>query len=207
MTHVIGIILAGGKSSRMGQDKSAMMFKGKSLLQSMIATLSGTQVSNVVINCNVTIAEQHSNNNLQHDSTHQKLSVIEDIILHKGPLSGIHSALVNFPNASLLVVPVDIPLMTTASLNALISAAHCAGANCRFAPVSGNNGVSKTKPCALPLFIHNNSETRQALEYTLRQTDKYSVVHFCAQFPIVEVTLQNESELTNINYPWQLSTI
>ncbi|MFT6270689.1 MAG: molybdopterin-guanine dinucleotide biosynthesis protein A [Alphaproteobacteria bacterium] len=203
MTNVIGIILAGGRSSRMGEDKAAMIFKDQSLLQNMITILSNTQVSKVVVNRNVTLAEPHSNSNLKH----HKLSVIKDIIPDKGPLSGIHSALVNFPDANLLVVPVDIPLMSATSLTALITAANTHKTNCRFTPISANHIVNKSKPSALPLLIFNNNETRQALKYTLSQTDRYSVFQFCAQFPIVEVPLKNEAELTNLNYPWQLSNI
>jgi molybdopterin-guanine dinucleotide biosynthesis protein A len=198
MKQVIGIILAGGKSRRMGQDKSAMLFNGLSLLQNMIAILSQTQISKVVINRNFTVAEQH-------DLERQKQHYIHDIIPNKGPLSGIHSALLNFPDANLLVVPVDIPLITSYSLNTLISAAHTHAVNCRFVPVAANDKVTESKPSTLPLFIHNNSETQQALEQTLTQSHKYSVFRFCEQFPMFEVALENDAELTNLNYPWQLN--
>lgn len=198
MKQLIGIILAGGKSRRMGEDKSAMLFNGQSLLQHMIAILSQTKISKVVINRNLTSAEQH---HLDQEKQHY----IHDIIPDKGPLSGIHSALLNFPAANLLVVPVDIPLMTPNSLNALISSAHTHEVNCRFTPIATNDKIAQSKPSALPLFIHNNSATQQALERTLTQSNQYSVFHFCEQFPMYEVALENGAELTNLNYPWQVN--
>lgn len=198
MKQLIGVILAGGKSLRMGEDKSAVLFKGQSLLQNMTAILSQTHISKMVVNRTLNADEQDK-------VKAQGQLYIEDIIPNKGPLSGIHSALINFPDANLLVLPVDIPLMTSNSLNTLISAANTHGVNCRFTPVITNNKLGKNKPSALPLFIHNNSETLEALEYTLTEGYKFSVFHFCEQFPMFEVALENESELTNLNYPWQLS--
>jgi molybdopterin-guanine dinucleotide biosynthesis protein A len=197
MKPVIGIILAGGKSRRMGQDKSAMLFKGKSLLQNMLGTLSQTEISKIVINTNSSMCEQR-------EQTLAKYTCIEDIIPDKGPLSGIHSALVNFPDANLLVVPVDIPLMTSNSLNALISTALTHEMNGRFAPYSVNTQKSEVRSSNLPLFVHNSSEVLPIIEQTLLKGQSYSVFNFCKQFPIYEVPIQNDIELSNFNYPWQM---
>lgn len=197
MNQVIGIILAGGKSRRMGQDKSTMLFKGQSLLQNMVSTLSQTQVSRVVINSNSSIGEQT-------DQTLIKYTYIEDIIPDKGPLSGIHSALVNFPDANLLVVPVDIPLMTSSSLNTLISTALAHKVNCRFTSHSVATQDSETRSSNLPLFIQNSGETVSVLEQTLLKGQSYSVFNFCKHFSIYEVPIGNDTELTNFNYPWQI---
>jgi molybdopterin-guanine dinucleotide biosynthesis protein A len=197
MKQVIGIILAGGKSRRMGQDKSAMLFKGQSLLQNMLSTLSQTEISEIVINT-------HSSRCEQKDQALAKYTCIEDIIPDKGPLSGIHSALVNFPDANLLVVPVDIPLMTSNSLNTLISTAISHGMNCRFAPYSVNTQESEARHSNLPLFIHNSSEVLPILEQILLRGQSYSVFNFCKRFPIYEVPVENDIELSNFNYPWQM---
>ena len=197
MKQVIGIILAGGKSRRMGQDKSLMLFNGQSLLQNMISTLSQTTVSKVVINSN-------SAKNAQTEQEYLNCTYIEDIILDRGPLSGIHSALINYPDANLLIVQVDIPLMTPKSLELLILNAHSRKINCRFAPYSVEIREGEAKSSNLPLFIQNNKETLQMLEQTLNESQNYSVFNFCNHFPIYEVPIENDVELTNFNYPWQI---
>lgn len=194
MKQVIGIILAGGKSRRMGQDKSAMLYEGKSLLQNMITVLSQTQVSKVVINTN-SVTREHTDLGHFH---------IEDIIPDKGPLSGVHSAVVNFPDAHLLIVPVDIPLMTSRSLDSLISTAFGKKMNCRFSPYSISNIEGEARSSNLPLFIQNSSQTLPILEQSLIQGQNYSVYNFCKHFPICEVPMENDAELTNLNYPWQI---
>lgn len=194
MKQVVGVILAGGKSSRMGQDKSAVIFDGKSLLQNMTTILSQTHVSKVVINCNIAIDEQ----------TNPPFIYIKDIISNKGPLSGIHTALVNFPDAHLLIVPVDIPLMTSRSLNALILTGQSHERNCRFAPFSVDDEANTPQASNLPLFIYNDCQSLRVVEQTLLQGQHYSVFNFCKQFPLFEVPIGSDIELTNVNYPWQL---
>jgi molybdopterin-guanine dinucleotide biosynthesis protein A len=203
MTQLIGIVLAGGKSLRMGEDKSLLLINGNTMLEHMLTILSQTQVSKVMVNRNVT--GTHESN--EGRETSDLKQYIQDIIPNKGPLSGIHSALVNFPNADLLVVPVDMPMISAASLNVLISNARKHEINCRFALINANDGDKKTKSATMPLYIHNNSETRQKLEHTLLHSKAFSVYHFCSHFPILEVPLENESEMTNLNYPEQLSQL
>ena len=100
-----------------------------------------------------------------------------------------------------------MPFISTSSLNELIAHATTKRVNCRFSFSGKNANGSKNKTSTLPLFIHNNSEVRKLLEHTLLHTNTLSVYHFCSLFPLLEVPLDNENELTNLNYPEQLNQL
>jgi molybdopterin-guanine dinucleotide biosynthesis protein A len=78
-TNIPGVILAGGRSTRMGQDKASVMLGGRSLLDHAIARLA-PQVSTIAVNA---------------DSEPQcGLRFIPDIVPGKaGPMAGIHAAM------------------------------------------------------------------------------------------------------------------
>ena len=52
--HATGIILAGGKSSRMGEDKGLVLLNGKPMIQYVIEALKEV-VSNIIIISNINI--------------------------------------------------------------------------------------------------------------------------------------------------------
>ncbi|MCC7259481.1 MAG: molybdenum cofactor guanylyltransferase [Alphaproteobacteria bacterium] len=98
-----GVILAGGKSSRMGHDKAQLRYGGKTLLEHMEALLRSAGISQVYIS------------HAEH---------IADVIPGHGPLSGIHATLkaLHGKYAQLLYVPVDMPQISPARLRALRAA-------------------------------------------------------------------------------------
>jgi len=101
-----GLLLAGGQSSRMGNDKSLLLWNGKPLYQLMLKKLTSTGLTNSFI----------SSNSLKGDN------IIHDDVPQKGPLSGIHAALKHLSDDSyLLVVPVDMPLLPTEALQTLVN--------------------------------------------------------------------------------------
>ena len=102
MTTIAGLILAGGKSSRMGQDKVDVALGGKTLLKRAIDGLA-PQVTTLAISSNKSHADVGT------------LPVLEDSIAgHQGPLAGILSGLewaakLKPQPTHLAVVPVDAP--------------------------------------------------------------------------------------------------
>lgn len=170
----IGVILAGGASSRMGRDKAMLSVDEQTMLTRTYETLSQTTVSKVVISRN------------DGEDCH-----IEDVYPNKGPLSGIHSAANRFPEYNLLIVPVDLPLMDVGTLQNLLSSGEECDTNTRYGKHS------------LPLYLRNNESTRQTLERTLLCTKSFSVDRFCAHFPLQEIALEQQSSLFNTNTPEQ----
>ena len=104
-----GLILAGGQSSRMGQDKSQLLWNGVPLYQHMAGLLDQAGINRIMI----------SSNHLQ------GANVIADKVPERGPLSGIHAALRQISDGQyLIVVPVDMPLLPVEAIRQLSQEEH-----------------------------------------------------------------------------------
>ena len=110
---VVGFILAGGKSTRMGMDKAFVGFDGCTLLARAL-DLVRSVTSNV---CIVGAQEKFSG----------FAPVVEDIFRDRGPLGGIHAALRSSVTELNLMLAVDMPFVASAFLQYLISEARTAG--------------------------------------------------------------------------------
>jgi molybdopterin-guanine dinucleotide biosynthesis protein A len=104
-----GLVLAGGKSTRMGQDKGEMEYHGKPHREYMGDLLGGV--------CEEVFLSVRPDQHL--DSTY---SLLPDSFLGLGPLGGLLSAFREKPDAAWLVVACDLPLLDRAAIDALISA-------------------------------------------------------------------------------------
>jgi molybdopterin-guanine dinucleotide biosynthesis protein A len=104
-----GLVLAGGKSVRMGHDKSIMQWHGKEQRYYMVDLLASVCES-VFISCR---AEQQN----EIDS---KYKTLIDNYQGAGPLIGILSAFKAYPNVAWLVAACDLPLLDLAALQYLI---------------------------------------------------------------------------------------
>ena len=92
------IILAGGKSSRMGQDKASMILGGKTLIQHIIDNLSS-------VFDEIFISGNHSNYPISK-------GIIKDVTTQKGPMGGIRSAL-EFCQEDIFVCSCDMPFVSS----------------------------------------------------------------------------------------------
>ena len=100
-THKFSVaILAGGQSKRFGSNKQAAFFRGTTLLQRAYKTAKE-------LSSQVFFIANHPTNLAEMD-----LPVYSDIYKGKGPLAGIHSALVHSPTDLVAIMPVDMPLLT-----------------------------------------------------------------------------------------------
>lgn len=110
-TKAIGVVLAGGQSSRMGTDKAALRIGDESLL------LRAQRILNAA-GCNQILLSGHPRADWQGET-------IPDLLSGAGPVGGIVSALRwasvhNTSNTSLIFVPVDAPLLTAALLSTML---------------------------------------------------------------------------------------
>ncbi|MCA0133171.1 molybdenum cofactor guanylyltransferase [Winogradskyella alexanderae] len=108
-TTITGIILAGGKSSRVGEDKGLLLLNGKPMIQYSIDALKPF-VSEIII----------VSDNPNYDVF--SLRRINDITKNSGPVAGICSGLEASSNDNNLVLSCDIPLITPEILEMLIYA-------------------------------------------------------------------------------------
>jgi molybdenum cofactor guanylyltransferase len=107
-----GLVLAGGRSTRMGQDKAALEYNGRSQLQRAMALLE-----NLVVRSFVSVrADQAA------DPLRARFAQIADLPDGpEGPAAGIRAAQTAHPGVAWLVVACDLPLLDVATLQHLIA--------------------------------------------------------------------------------------
>lgn len=104
LSRIAGIVLAGGKSSRMGRDKALLTFKGQPLIKHMLDILYGLGLKDVFVS-----------------GAFAGYPCIPDETPANGPVQGINSVLRNKPGyQGYLFVPVDMPLLSPQALHLLL---------------------------------------------------------------------------------------
>jgi molybdopterin-guanine dinucleotide biosynthesis protein A len=107
-----GIVLAGGRSSRMGRDKAALERGGRTLLDATIALLTQAGASRVLVS-----GERPAH------------AGIPDVAA-RGPVGGLGSVLAHCGDGAVVVLPVDMPLLRVDAIHALVGALASARACC-----------------------------------------------------------------------------
>lgn len=95
-----GIILAGGKSSRMGTNKALIELSGKKLIEIIYEKIRYSVLEVLIIS------------NSPEDYKNLGLKVFKDIYPGLGPLSGIHSGLFNSNTEKNFIISCDLPLIS-----------------------------------------------------------------------------------------------
>ena len=154
-TTLIGLVLAGGQSRRMGQDKALMRYQGRTLIDNASLLLQSASCDKVLISRNAP-------------------GCLNDRIEDAGPLSGVHAVLDalsqsdnhNGNPCELLVLPVDMPQMTPELLRILVSRGREAEKACY---------VEKR---FLPFYLPVTQDTKALLANYLVEQSKRRVVGF-----------------------------
>lgn len=95
-----GVILAGGKSSRMGSNKARLNIGGETIIERIHATLR-------IVFPQTCIVADHVE-----EYAFLGVPVYPDLVKQSGPLGGIHSALANTTSEFRFIVSCDIPFIT-----------------------------------------------------------------------------------------------
>lgn len=98
--RVGGIILAGGKSSRMGEDKSLMNFRGKRLVENVVDSIRPYTSSLLIVA-----------NEWEKFSFIDGVSFTRDILVDKGPLIGMISGLEVIGEKWSFITSCDMPFI------------------------------------------------------------------------------------------------
>ncbi len=115
--NITGIILAGGKSSRMGTDKGFIIYKNKAFIQHIIEAINPL-VDKIIIVSNNTDYDVFTH----HPQSRTSFSItrVNDIIENAGPLAGVYTGLHFATAKNNLVVSCDVPLINSETLSVLI---------------------------------------------------------------------------------------
>ncbi len=112
------IILCGGQSRRMGQDKGSMIIHNKPMIKHILSTLNH-EINEAIIVLNdqdrITKYEEFIDSA---DYTYP-VTFVEDKIKNKGPLPGIMTGLENINSQYSLILPCDSPYVTKNYINAI----------------------------------------------------------------------------------------
>jgi molybdenum cofactor guanylyltransferase len=108
--EITGVVLAGGKSTRMGQDKALLMLNGKHFIRHVAEVLQAV-FPEVIVSSNTAVYDFLA------------LPVARDVYPECGPLGGIHAALGSVKTPYIFTAPCDTPLLIPAIVERLLAEA------------------------------------------------------------------------------------
>jgi molybdopterin-guanine dinucleotide biosynthesis protein A len=162
-----GLVLAGGKSTRMGEDKASLKWHGKEQMYHL-ADLLKQFCNEVFISCRID----------QANDIDEKYKLITDEVDNAGPLAAIVSAFHQNKNCAWLVVACDLPLLDAKTIDYLIQQRDQTVIATTFQSLYDNLPeplITIWEPVALPLLESALSEGRYSPQRIL-MTSKIKMI-------------------------------
>lgn len=122
---IAGLILAAGESSRMGQDKALLTYRGRTFLETVVQTLREADVSRVAA------VLGHHAEEVQRGVKLEDMEVVINPEYHRGQTSSLQAGLRALESADLEAVVlclVDHPLISADTVRALVASFRRSGA-------------------------------------------------------------------------------
>ena len=173
------VILAGGKSSRMGSCKAELPWGGKTLVEHQVNKIMALGIGDIMV----------SGYSRPVDGTR----FVPDIYPEKGPLGGIHACLCAAKKAACFVISVDTPLFSPDEMKMLMEA-HLAGDSP--ITVAGHCGTLE------PLIGVYDCDLSDAAESILQGTNT-SVKRLIDKVGVNACEFSNGNSVRNCNTPAQ----
>ena len=194
---VVGVLLAGGRSSRMGGgDKCLRMLGGRTILARIIDRLK-PQVSDIVIN---------ANGDASRFATFGVPVVADSIVGYAGPLAGVHAGLewvkVNCPGVGHVVtMATDTPFFPTDLVRQLLQASDDSSALRIAKSEAGTHYVIGLWPVTFAAALEVSIKLGE------RKVGAWTKEHGAIEvfFPPVDVAGQSVDPFFNINAPEDLA--
>jgi molybdopterin-guanine dinucleotide biosynthesis protein A len=174
-----GLILTGGRSSRMGTDKSLLVYHGKPQRE-FLFDLLGKFCQQVFISCR------------EDQNVPFNLNPIADRFNFRSPLNGILSAFAHEPGVSWLVIAVDMPFVDDYALHRLISSRD----KTKMATCFYNAAEKQPEPL---LTLWEQSSYPFLLKFA--QDGNVSPRDFLNSHPVALINPPNEKTIVNVNFP------
>ncbi|MEH6468319.1 MAG: NTP transferase domain-containing protein [Porticoccus sp.] len=170
MSSCHGLILAGGLSTRMGTDKAKLCRNQQTMLgytESLLHSLG----------LNVLVSGGDKG--------------IPDVVPMSGPLGGIYTVIKGNPVDALLIVPVDMPLLTSSLLQQLISVGESSGTAVCY------------QDCYLPLYLPVNTELSDYLAQVFSEGASLprSIKKMLTAVNAIQIPVTEPMTLINANTP------
>jgi len=169
------IILAGGKSSRLGRNKALQAIGGKSLIQWVIDRVA-------ILSTEIIIATARGES--IPCSSAARIKTVADIYPGKGPLVGIHSGLVASSSSRAIVVGCDTPFLSVRLLEYMAQT-----------PATFDVVVPRIKDKVEPLCAVYSKNCVAPIRELMNQ-DEHKIVEL---FPMVRVRYIEEEEIDSFD--------
>ncbi len=194
MSELYGLVLAGGESRRMGRDKAWISYHGVPQWAYMYELIS-SYTSRTFISVP---SASHFKRLLKElgkplDVEVNTEQMIEDVALNLGPMNGIISAHLSFPEAAWLVVAVDLPLLHSGSLAQLLQ--------CRDIEKEVSAFLSPTSGLPEPLCAIWEAKGLRHAYRLLNQGDIHSLMDVLQRADIHHIIPSYPEALFNANRP------
>jgi molybdopterin-guanine dinucleotide biosynthesis protein A len=183
-----GLVLAGGRSSRMGRDKAALLYEGQTQLERAMALLT-PHVARAYVSVR---PDQKA------DALRARFAQIEDRAMDIGPTAGLLAAQAAHPEAAWLVLACDLPLLDEPTLLHLIGARDAAGLATAYR--SSHDGLPE------PLCAIYEPRSRAALSDYVAQ-GKHCPRKFLLHAGARLIEEPNPRALDNINTPEEYGAV
>ncbi len=108
--NISAVLLAGGESRRMGEDKATLIFNGEPLWRRQLETLRNLEAKEIFVSGRIDPSWRPSD-----------AEFVSDNPAARGPLSGIAATLARIRTDHLIVLAIDMPFMTDGYLRLLLA--------------------------------------------------------------------------------------
>ena len=186
--NITGIILAGGKSSRMGTEKGLILYKNKRFVEHIIEAMNPL-VDNIII----------ISNNKAYKSF--GFRCYEDLIKNTGPLAGIYTGLRYSKTENNLIVSCDVPLINTVILQKLtdqkndtseVIQLQCQGENMPL--------IALYKKCCEMIFLKELVKNQRKVQKALKKCNvKTIIIDETLKKVATNINTQKDLELLDFN--------
>ncbi len=183
MKEIFGLVVCGGESSRMGMDKSLLVYHQKSQSYHMYEMLD-LLCDKVFVSCN----------KKQASAIPDDYEKIIDLELYQniGPMAALLSAFTKFPDKNFIVVACDYPFLQQEDIRKLIDAIDD-----KHLAVSYFNPISEMKE---PLLAYYSKECFPLLIKYIEKKE-YSLRNFLKEIDSNKIEPISQESITSIDTP------
>ena len=192
------IILCGGKSSRMGQDKGSMIIQNKPMIKHILTTLNH-HINEAIIVLNDQTRITRYKEFINPDEYSYRLSFAEDKIKNKGPLPGIMTGLNEIQSSYALILPCDSPYVSKNYIDTIFKEND--GTHQAVVPYHDTNNMLKTSE---PLHSIYNKNIVPEIEELISNDIlhiKGLIEKIDTKFVLIDNKKIEEKEFRNLNRP------
>jgi molybdopterin-guanine dinucleotide biosynthesis protein A len=186
--NITGIILAGGKSSRMGTEKGLIIYKNKPFVEHIIEAMSPL-VDNIIIISNNKAYKIFG------------FRCYEDLIKNTGPLAGIYTGLRYSKTENNLIVSCDVPLINTVILQKLIDQKNDASEVIQLQSQGKNMPlIALYKKSCEVIFMEELHQNQKKLQKALKKCNvKTVIIDGSLEQVTANINTPEDLELLNFN--------